>query len=66
VKWNLGNSTWEPLGNCNELVAMDDYLTLMKRQAMAGSAKQSDEDITIDISKLHWASIEVHGSCHDT
>ena len=29
VKWNLGNSTWEPLGNCNELIALDDYLMLM-------------------------------------
>jgi hypothetical protein len=29
VKWNLGDSTCELLGNCNELVAMDDYLTLM-------------------------------------
>jgi hypothetical protein len=33
---------------------------------MAGSAKQSDEDVTIDISKLNWVSIEVHGSCCDT
>jgi hypothetical protein len=29
VKWNLGDSTWEPLGNCNEPVALDNYLTLM-------------------------------------
>jgi hypothetical protein len=29
VKWNQGDSTWEPLNNCNELVAMDEYLTLM-------------------------------------
>jgi hypothetical protein len=29
VKWNLGDSTWEPLGNCSKLAALDNYLTLM-------------------------------------
>ena len=29
VKWNLGDSTWEPLINCNKLAALDTYLTLM-------------------------------------
>ena len=29
VKWNLGDSTWEPLINCNKLAALDAYLTLM-------------------------------------
>jgi hypothetical protein len=29
VKWNLGESTWEPLANCNELAALDAYLTLL-------------------------------------
>ena len=28
VKWNLGDSTWEPLTNCNELEVLDNYLTL--------------------------------------
>jgi len=28
VKWNLGDSTWEPESNCNELEALDNYLTL--------------------------------------
>jgi len=28
VKWNLGDSTWEPLPNCNELETLDNYLTL--------------------------------------
>ena len=28
VKWNLGDSTWEPVSNCNELEALDNYLTL--------------------------------------
>ena len=29
VKWNLGDSPWEPLSNCNELIALDTYLMLM-------------------------------------
>jgi hypothetical protein len=29
VKWSLGDTTWEPLGNCNELAVLDAYLTLM-------------------------------------
>jgi hypothetical protein len=29
VKWNLGDSTWEPLGNCSKLAALDNYLMLM-------------------------------------
>ena len=29
VKWRLGDTTWEPLANCNELAALDSYLLLM-------------------------------------
>jgi transposase InsO family protein len=28
VKWNLGDSTWEPLKHCNQLRALDEYLSL--------------------------------------
>jgi hypothetical protein len=28
VKWDQGDSTWEPLENCRELKALDDYLLL--------------------------------------
>ena len=28
VKWNLGDTTWEPLRTCNQLRALDDYLAL--------------------------------------
>jgi len=28
VKWNLGDSTWEPVSNCNKLEALDNYLML--------------------------------------
>jgi hypothetical protein len=29
VKWSLGDTTWEPLANCNDLAALDAYLALM-------------------------------------
>jgi hypothetical protein len=28
VKWVLGDVTWEPLANVNELAALDNYLVL--------------------------------------
>ena len=28
VKWNLGDSTWEPYDHCKELEALDTYLEL--------------------------------------
>jgi hypothetical protein len=29
VKWSLGDTTWEPLLSCNDLAALDAYLSLM-------------------------------------
>jgi hypothetical protein len=29
VKWDQGDFTWEPLGNCRELKALDDYMLLV-------------------------------------
>lgn len=29
VRWNLGDTTWEPLESCEELEALDRYLELM-------------------------------------
>ena len=29
VRWNLGDTTWEPYENCKELSALDDYLDLV-------------------------------------
>jgi len=28
VRWTLGNVTWEPLAECKELEALDEYLEL--------------------------------------
>jgi hypothetical protein len=29
VRWNLGDTTWEPMSSCKELAALDRYLALM-------------------------------------
>jgi hypothetical protein len=29
VRWNLGDTTWEPYASCKELEALDQYLALM-------------------------------------
>jgi hypothetical protein len=29
VRWNLGDTTWEPIASCDELEALDRYLALM-------------------------------------
>jgi hypothetical protein len=29
VQWNLGDTTWKPYNECNELVALDRYLELL-------------------------------------
>jgi hypothetical protein len=29
VRWNLGDTTWEPLAHCKELQALDQYLELL-------------------------------------
>ncbi|KIJ59000.1 hypothetical protein HYDPIDRAFT_101556, partial [Hydnomerulius pinastri MD-312] len=28
IKWNLGDTSWEPYNNCKELEALDEYLEL--------------------------------------
>jgi hypothetical protein len=29
VRWNQGDTTWEPIASCDELEALDRYLALM-------------------------------------
>ena len=29
VRWNMGDTTWEPLQACHELQALDNYLQLI-------------------------------------
>src|SRR5258705_392435 len=28
IKWGIGNLTWEPLSNMDDIMALDEYLTL--------------------------------------
>ena len=39
VKWNLGDTTWEPLKSCNQLRALDEYLVLRGVQSPANLPK---------------------------
>jgi hypothetical protein len=45
VKWNLGDSTWEPLANCNKLAALDAYLALMDAKDWNELPKHMDKPI---------------------
>jgi hypothetical protein len=45
VKWNMGDSTWEPINNCNELVALDDYLKLMGVQDWPTLPKRANQRV---------------------
>jgi hypothetical protein len=40
VRWSLGDSTWEPLQQCKELMALDAYLELQGMQCPAQLAKR--------------------------
>jgi len=41
VKWNLGDSTWEPHAHCRDLEALDDYLELHGAQLVQRLPKGS-------------------------
>jgi len=45
VKWNLGDSTWEPVSNCNELEALDNYLMLSNVKRWQDLPKRDDDII---------------------
>jgi len=53
VKWNLGDSTWEPVSNCNELEALDNYLMLsnikkwwdLPKRVMVTSQRSSNQNV---------------------
>lgn len=54
IRWSLGDTTWEPLANCNELAALDHYLEIMgvkfPRQ-LSKRAMSTPISIPIDTSK---------------
>ena len=39
VRWSLGNTTWEPLSSCKELVVLDRYLEIQEVQRLSQLAK---------------------------
>jgi hypothetical protein len=41
IKWSLGDLSWEPLSNCGELVALDDYLILQGVREVEDLSKES-------------------------
>jgi hypothetical protein len=41
IKWGLGDLTWEPLSNCDELSALDDYLILHGVDEVESLSKES-------------------------
>jgi hypothetical protein len=41
VKWSLGDLTWEPISNCDELAALDDYLILQGVKEVENLSKES-------------------------
>jgi hypothetical protein len=45
MKWNLGDSTWEPLENCNELAILDNYWMLMDVKDWKELPKKGDKDV---------------------
>src|SRR5215470_3755614 len=43
VQWTLGDITWEPLQNCNELQALDAYLELHSANALKDLPRRSPQ-----------------------
>jgi hypothetical protein len=42
VRWNLGDSTWEPYENVKKLVALDEYLALQGAKSWRALPKRAD------------------------
>ena len=46
VKWELGDTTWEPLDHCNDLVHLDEYLTLQNAADVGDLPKREDKALS--------------------
>jgi hypothetical protein len=44
VRWNLGDSTWEPSENCKDLEALDRYLELQGARSIRQLPRKGEED----------------------
>ena len=49
VKWELGDMTWEPQENCEELAHINDYLALQNVQEIESLPKKGDADLEATI-----------------
>ena len=49
VKWELGDTTWEPLGNCNNLVHLDEYLTLQNVRKPENLPIKEDRELSASL-----------------
>src|SRR6266581_4063280 len=47
VKWELGDSTWEPLEIFNELVHLDEYLMLQNAVDINDLPKREDKALSV-------------------
>src|SRR6266581_4578402 len=47
VKWELGDTTWEPLENCNELIHLDEYLMLQNAVDINDLPKREDKALSV-------------------
>jgi hypothetical protein len=51
VRWSLGDTTWEPLENCNELAAFDEYLKIMNALDWMELHKKLDNQLSSKTTK---------------
>jgi hypothetical protein len=47
VKWELGDTTWEPLEHCNDLIQLDQCLTLQNAVNVKDLPKKGDKDLVV-------------------
>ena len=45
VKWNMGDTTWEPHKACNDLQALDNYLDLLGVKQVGDLPRKSGSPI---------------------
>src|SRR6266700_1169767 len=49
VKWELGDTTWEPLENCNNLIHLDEYLTLQNVREPENLPIKEDRELSASL-----------------
>ena len=54
VKWELGDTTWEPLENCNNLIHLDKYLTLQNVREPENLPIKEDRELSASLCPQKW------------